>query len=87
MGAALAAQPSEGELVFKSACVACHGDDGRGGQGGGAPLENVTDANLVMAMVIDGRGNMPPLGGALTPEQVRAVASYVVNELFKQPTQ
>jgi len=26
---------------------------------------------------------MPPLGDALTQEEIRAVATYVVNELFK----
>ena len=72
-----------GEEVFRQACVACHGEDGRGGHGGGAPLDQVTDAALVMTTVTDGRGNMPPLGGVLTAEQVRAVAAYVVNELFK----
>ena len=36
-----------------------------------------------MTTVTDGRGNMPPLGGALTPEQIRAVAAYVTNGLFE----
>jgi len=71
-----------GEEVFKQACVACHGEDGKGGHGGGAPLDQVTDPALVVTTVTDGRGSMPPLGGVLTAEQVRAVAAYVVNELF-----
>ena len=83
-GSTLAALASEGEQVFKTACVACHGEDGKGGQGGGAPLDKVTDAAMVMALVTDGRGNMPPLGDALTAEQIRAVAAYIVNDLFKQ---
>jgi alcohol dehydrogenase (cytochrome c) len=82
-GAAPAALALEGEEVFKAACVACHGEDGRGGHGGGAPLDQVTDAALVMTVITDGRGNMPPLGGALTPEQIRAVAAYVTNGLFE----
>jgi alcohol dehydrogenase (cytochrome c) len=72
-----------GEDVFKTACVACHGEDGTGGHGGGAPLDQVKDPALVAATVIDGRGSMPPLAGLLTPEQVRAVAAYVTNGLFK----
>ena len=75
--------PREGEAVFRAACVPCHGEDGRGGHGGGAPLDQVTDPALVIATVTDGRGNMPPLGGVLTPEQIRAVADYVTNDLFK----
>ena len=85
--AASAAQASDGAEVFKTACVACHGEDGKGGQGGGAPLDKVTDVAMVVAMVTDGRGNMPPLGDALTAEQIRAVAAYIVNDLFKQQPQ
>ena len=71
-----------GEEVFRQACVACHGEDGRGGHGGGAPLDKVTDPALVIAHGHDGRGSMPPLGGVLTAEQIRAVAAYVATELF-----
>jgi alcohol dehydrogenase (cytochrome c) len=76
---------TEGQEVFTTACVACHGEDGLGGHGGGAPLDQVKDANLVMAMVNDGRGSMPPLAGLLSPQQIRAVAAYVTsaNGLFK----
>jgi alcohol dehydrogenase (cytochrome c) len=81
--AAAPALAAEGEQVFKTTCIACHGEDGRGGHGGGAPLDQVADAALVIATVTDGRGTMPPLGGALTAEQIRAVAAYVVNDLFK----
>jgi mono/diheme cytochrome c family protein len=77
---ALAAQGAE---VFRTACIACHGEDGLGGPGGGAPLAQVTDPALVVAMVTDGRGSMPPLSSMLTMEQIRAVAAYVTTELFK----
>jgi len=73
----------EGEEVFKAACVACHGEDGMGGHGGGAPLDQVKDPALVMTTVTDGRGSMPPLAGLLTPAQIRAVAAYVTNGLFE----
>jgi mono/diheme cytochrome c family protein len=78
-----AEQPAGGEKVFKQVCVLCHGDDGRGGDRGGAPLDAVADPALVISTVTDGRGSMPPLGDALTQEEIRAVAAYVVNELFK----
>jgi mono/diheme cytochrome c family protein len=76
---------SEGRQVFESACVACHGYDGRGGYGGGVPLDQVRDVALIFATVTDGRGNMPPLGELLTPEQIRAVADFVVKDLFTTP--
>jgi mono/diheme cytochrome c family protein len=75
----------EGHEVFTTACVPCHGEDGLGGHGGGAPLDQVKDPNLVIQMVNDGRGSMPPLSGLLSPQQIRAVAAYVTsaNGLFK----
>ena len=72
-----------GAIVFREACVACHGEDGMGGHGGGAPLDMATDPAVVIATVNDGRGSMPPLGGLLTQEQIRAVTAYVTTELFK----
>jgi alcohol dehydrogenase (cytochrome c) len=74
---------AEGAQVYQTACVACHGEDGTGGHGGGAPLDQVKDPAAVIAMVTDGRGSMPPLAGVLTPEQIRAVAAYVTNGLFQ----
>jgi quinohemoprotein ethanol dehydrogenase len=76
---------SAGHEVFGTACVPCHGEDGLGGHGGGAPLDQVKDPSLVVAMINDGRGSMPPLAGLLSPEQIRAVAAYVTSPggLFK----
>jgi mono/diheme cytochrome c family protein len=83
--ATVQAPVSDGRQVFESACVACHGYDGRGGYGGGVPLDQVRDVALIFATVTDGRGNMPPLGDLLTQEQVRAVADFIVKDLFKTP--
>jgi mono/diheme cytochrome c family protein len=83
--AAAPAQVPEGRQVFESACVACHGYDGRGGYGGGVALDQVKDVAMIFATVTDGRGNMPPLGDLLTPEQIRAVADFIVKDLFKTP--
>jgi mono/diheme cytochrome c family protein len=81
--AAAAALAAQGAEVFTQACVVCHGEDGLGGHGGGAPLDQIKDVALVIATVSDGRGNMPAFGGALTSEQIRAVAAFVVNDLFE----
>jgi alcohol dehydrogenase (cytochrome c) len=72
-----------GGEVFRVNCVPCHGEDGLGGHGGGAPLNDVRDVGLVVSTVREGRGSMPPFGGALSADQIRAVADYVVNDLFK----
>jgi mono/diheme cytochrome c family protein len=74
---------ADGARAFRDTCAACHGEDGRGGAGGGPPLDAVADPDLIVAMVNYGRGSMPPLAGMLTTEQVRAVAAYVATELFK----
>jgi mono/diheme cytochrome c family protein len=76
---------AEGRQIFDSACVACHGYDGRGGYGGGVALDQVRDVAMIYATVTDGRGNMPPLGDLLTPEQIRTVADFIVKDLFKTP--
>jgi quinohemoprotein ethanol dehydrogenase len=72
-----------GAQIFQQACLPCHGADGKGGHGGGAPLNKVTDVALVMKTVKEGKNSMPPFGVALSAEQIQAVSAYVVEELFK----
>jgi mono/diheme cytochrome c family protein len=75
--------PTSGAQIFQQACLPCHGADGRGGHGGGAPLNKVSDLALVMQTVKEGRKNMPPFGAALSEEQIQAVSRFVATELFK----
>ncbi|HMA12221.1 MAG TPA: c-type cytochrome, partial [Steroidobacteraceae bacterium] len=75
--------PVSGAQIFQQACLPCHGADGKGGHGGGAPLNKVTDIALVMKTVKEGKNNMPPFGVALSAEQIQAVSNYVTGELFK----
>jgi quinohemoprotein ethanol dehydrogenase len=81
-GPALAAITG-GKQLFDQVCAPCHGADGKGGHGGGAPLVNAKDATSVTRTVTDGRNNMPAFGTQLSTEQIRAVSSYIVNDLFK----
>jgi len=67
-----------GRQVFEQTCVVCHGEDGMGGHGGGAPLDQVASVASVVEVVTSGRNNMPELATLLTPEQIRAVAAYVM---------
>jgi quinohemoprotein ethanol dehydrogenase len=71
----------EGKRLFTQACAVCHGDDGKGGHTGGAPLVGVTDLAAAMRTVTEGRTNMPPFRTAFTPEQIRDVSAYVVETL------
>ncbi len=81
--AAPARDTLSGAQVFKQACLPCHGADGKGGHGGGAPLNKMSDLELVMRTVKEGRKNMPPFGAALSAEQIQAVSAYVVGDLFQ----
>ena len=47
-------------------CAVCHGDDGKGGHTGGAPLDGEISMRRSQT-VTDGRNNMPPFRGAFTP--------------------
>ena len=75
----------EGKRLFVQACAVCHGDDGKGGHTGGAPLDRVTDLAAAIQTVTAGRNNnMPPFRSAFTPEQIRDVSAYVVEALARQ---
>jgi quinohemoprotein ethanol dehydrogenase len=81
-GTALAAV-TDGKQLFEQACAPCHGNDGKGGHGGGMPLVNAKEPAFVTETVTYGRNNMPPFATQLTEDQIRAVSSYIVNDLFK----
>lgn len=81
-GANLAA----GQQVFEQACVICHGADGKGGHGGGAPLGGVTDVGTAVRTVTTGQNDMPPFGATLTADQIRDVSAYVVEALAGRAT-
>jgi cytochrome c oxidase cbb3-type subunit III len=79
-GANLAA----GEELFKTNCVACHGDDGKGKKDVGAP--DLTDAiwlygssrSVMIETVQNGRaGIMPAWSGRLDPVTIKALTIYV----------
>jgi quinohemoprotein ethanol dehydrogenase len=83
VAAATSSNTISGAQIFQQACLPCHGADGRGGHGGGAPLNKASDVALVVKTVKEGKNNMPPFGVALSAEQIQAVSNYVVGELFK----
>ena len=76
------ARGASGAEIYRQACAPCHGPDGKGGHGGGAPLDKSKDLAAVMLVIREGRKNMPPFGAALTPAQIQAVGAYVVAGRF-----
>jgi mono/diheme cytochrome c family protein len=79
--AAPTADHENGKRVYGETCVICHGEDGRGGHGGGAPLDNVASADAVLEVVTAGRNSMPSFATLLTPVDMRDVAAYVAEAL------
>jgi len=72
-----------GAVIYQQACIPCHGVDGRGGHGGGAPLDNLSDINATIQTVSEGVDNMPPFAGALSPQQIIDVSTYVLEALSR----
>jgi alcohol dehydrogenase (cytochrome c) len=73
----------EGKRLFEQACVICHGADGKGGHGTGAPLDAVRDLDVAIQTITAGRNNMPSFRGTFTAEQIRDVSAYVVGDLAR----
>lgn len=69
-----------GRAVYGAHCASCHGSDGGGGLGTrlseGATVAAFPDLEEQIAMVADGRGQMPAFVGRLTDEELRAVVRY-----------
>jgi mono/diheme cytochrome c family protein len=74
---------SMGQLAYRQFCLACHGEQGTGGQGGGASLANLArDPQMLANTAWNGKKAMPPFRGMLTPEQMRDLAAYIAADLF-----
>ncbi|MEP7314146.1 MAG: PQQ-binding-like beta-propeller repeat protein, partial [Pseudomonadota bacterium] len=79
--AALAAQPVDlksGEANYKAACVACHGESGAGGHGGGPTLIGGLAAEHIQLITTTGKNNMPTFREIYTPAQIRDIAAYIL---------
>jgi mono/diheme cytochrome c family protein len=71
--------------LYRQTCLPCHGDDGRGGHGGGAPLNLLDGLARVVGIVRDGQNDMPPFGAALTAQQILDVSAYVIDAFASEP--
>jgi len=69
-----------GAEVFSSRCASCHGSDGGGGIGprlsGGAVVDAYPEVADEIAVVTEGKGQMPAFGDRLTPAEVEQVVEY-----------
>jgi cytochrome c551 len=66
-----------GRTIYQQSCAACHGGAGEGASG--PSLAGVAGRLTVedhLAVVRDGRGNMPGWEGTLSAEEMEAVVEY-----------
>jgi mono/diheme cytochrome c family protein len=68
----------DGKTVFETNCISCHGADGQAGVAGAANLTaSGLDLNSKVEIIRNGKGSMQAFGGALTEEEIQAVAAYI----------
>ena len=73
---------ADGAAIFKAKCAMCHGADGSkaGPQGDQAdPDTKAKGAAGLNTIVTKGQGKMPAYEGKLSPEEISAVADYVLS--------
>lgn len=75
------ANKEAGTHVFAQFCSQCHGENGKGGHGGGPDLSAVKDTRAIITTITSGKNTMPSFGSALSPEQIRDVVEFVVGGL------
>ena len=75
-----------GAEIYKNICLGCHQEDGRGKDKLGAklvdsPFVNGTDVTSSIRILVNGKegpiGLMPPLGPALSDEQIAAALTFI----------
>jgi quinohemoprotein ethanol dehydrogenase len=72
------ANVDQGKEIYTTTCVVCHGETGKGGSHGGAPLTHTLTQESVVNVVTRGRNDMPPFGSALPPDQLQDLTAYVL---------
>ena len=70
-----------GQQIYAEACVACHGEAGDGGHGGGPTLIAGLPVETIQSVAGAGRNTMPSFGAVYSPSDLRDVATYIVDVL------
>ena len=63
--------------LYTRYCSTCHGAHGQGGRNGPVAGTSLSRAELI-AVTTDGLGSMPGYSGRMTPEEIEAVAAFVL---------
>jgi alcohol dehydrogenase (cytochrome c) len=90
-GPRLAAAPGDramdaahGRALYAEACVACHGEGGDGGHGGGPTLVAGLPKETIVAVAQAGRNTMPGFGRTYAAPDLNDIAAYIVDVLAKR---
>ena len=68
-----------GKEIYNTACISCHGADGKLGMMGARNFsESTMDLDARIEIIKKGKVAMKPFGGILTDEQIKAVAEYTI---------
>jgi len=79
------ANAEAGRASFTKYCSQCHGVDGKGGHDNAPNITSIRNQQQVLYMIMTGRNSMPPIGGAMKPEEVRDVTEFVTRTMFVDP--
>ena len=83
-GTARALNRANGERIYKSACLPCHGESGEGGHGGGPSLLTGQNSDKIISISTTGKNNMPAFAGTYSVDDLRDVAGYILDGLAKR---
>jgi mono/diheme cytochrome c family protein len=78
------ARPTTGKGIYEAHCATCHGVDGQGGVGpelAGVVVDKYPNIEDQIAIVTNGKGEMPSWRDKLTPKEIRKVVDYTRTEL------
>jgi quinohemoprotein ethanol dehydrogenase len=76
-----------GARIYKTACVPCHGENGRGGHGGGPPLVGRgLDSAKIISVTSTGRNNMPAFAATYSADDLRDISGYILGPLAAPPS-
>ncbi|HWW81530.1 MAG TPA: PQQ-binding-like beta-propeller repeat protein [Steroidobacteraceae bacterium] len=73
-----AADIERGKDSYTTACVVCHGVNGKGGTHGGPAFTRELTSEAIFNVVTRGRNDMPPFGAAFSADQLQDLSAYVL---------
>ncbi len=65
--------------LYETKCAICHGFDGRQQYAGAKDISlTAMDKTQIITQISEGKGSMPPQKNVLSPEEIEAIAEFVL---------